>query len=370
MIKILFVLNGLGLAGAETYNVSLMNKFAQMGYHTDVCVLSDILNLASKVDRSINIFILKRSKRIDFKVIKELAKIIDLYNYDIVVSTSRIYMQLARCFTKKLPIIFYPIHSTLPSNRKEFFFNYLNFHTKTKREIFITSSDSQTDFLENFYNLGNGFFEQISNGIDTEFYCLPPPGFDKGAFLRNIGLDESDKIILMVAGYKPVKNHLIAVDAFNLLKHKYKNWNLIFVGNDHYNFMSGIQNYAKQISDNIIVINDVNNEKLLKYYWSADLFTLTSKSEAFPISALEAMATGLPCVLPDVGGIKDLIYSGVNGELTVRNSVLDISEKWEKVLMNLHNYSPIKIRDIVCTTYSINSSATQYLDIMRKYIKC
>jgi glycosyltransferase involved in cell wall biosynthesis len=56
-------------------------------------------------------------------------------------------------------------------------------------------------------------------------------------------------------------------------------------------------------------------EEVPRDYRKADVFVTTSVSDGTPVSVLEAMATGLPCIATRVGGIPEWITDGVNGIL-------------------------------------------------------
>ena len=56
------------------------------------------------------------------------------------------------------------------------------------------------------------------------------------------------------------------------------------------------------------------NEKY-SYFEKADIFIYPSYHEGMPMAILEAMASGLPIVATNVGGIPDLVQNGTNGIL-------------------------------------------------------
>jgi len=70
------------------------------------------------------------------------------------------------------------------------------------------------------------------------------------------------------------------------------------------------------IDNNVIFTGFVSDENLPLYYGSADLFVLPSRSgEGFPLTVLESMASGLPVIATNTGGIPEAIRNSVNGIL-------------------------------------------------------
>ena len=55
--------------------------------------------------------------------------------------------------------------------------------------------------------------------------------------------------------------------------------------------------------------------RLASAYASGDIFTFTGDKETFGNVVVEAMASGLPVLAPNSGGVTDLVIDGHNGHL-------------------------------------------------------
>ncbi len=92
------------------------------------------------------------------------------------------------------------------------------------------------------------------------------------------------------------------------------------------------------LNDKIIFHGYVKHSELLNHYRNADIFVRPSLNEGFGISFIEAMASGLPAIGTNVGGIIDIITHGKNGFLCKPNDPKCVARYIEKI------YSSEKIR--------------------------
>jgi glycosyltransferase involved in cell wall biosynthesis len=82
---------------------------------------------------------------------------------------------------------------------------------------------------------------------------------------------------------------------------------LVFVGDGPY------KGYLQQQLPEAIFPGFLRGGDLARAYASADIFAFPSKTETFGNAVLEAMASGLPVLVTDVGGPKDFVVDGENG---------------------------------------------------------
>lgn len=87
----------------------------------------------------------------------------------------------------------------------------------------------------------------------------------------------------------------------------------------------------------------VTNAEVLDFYKTnaVSLFVNFSTSEGIPVSIMEAMSFGIPCVVPDVGGVSELVNNKNGLLLDSSASIADLKAGICKVL-NSNNYLALR----------------------------
>lgn len=140
--------------------------------------------------------------------------------------------------------------------------------------------------------------EQIPNGIYTAAFDRPA----RGNAIPGIRKAGGDLWVGTLAGLRKVKNLLALVRAFARLPEP---WKLVIVGEGPEEAAIRAQAAALGLTDRVHLPGFVADPA--KFVGLFDIFALSSHSEQFPISVIEAMAAGLPIVAPAVGDIAHMV---------------------------------------------------------------
>lgn len=68
-----------------------------------------------------------------------------------------------------------------------------------------------------------------------------------------------------------------------------------------------------------------NSRELVRLYQHSDLFVLPTRADCYSLAAMEAMATGMPVVITDIGGISELVVHGETGYIIAPDSYEDLA---------------------------------------------
>ncbi len=127
----------------------------------------------------------------------------------------------------------------------------------------------------------------------------------KSDFTEEMGLDPQKPAILFVGNLVPQKGLKYLLQAKKMMKSPAE---LVIVGDGP--LMGELQETVKNEKTENVHFTGARRD-VDQIMPTADVFVLPSISEGFPITLLEAFASGLPAVATSVGGIKDLITSDV-----------------------------------------------------------
>jgi GalNAc-alpha-(1->4)-GalNAc-alpha-(1->3)-diNAcBac-PP-undecaprenol alpha-1,4-N-acetyl-D-galactosaminyltransferase len=124
--------------------------------------------------------------------------------------------------------------------------------------------------------------------------------------------------ILSVGRLSYQKNYSVLVDAFAAVAAKYRDWDLVIVGEGEERKQLEKRIARAGLSNRVFLPGTTTG--VADYYMSSHLFCLPSLWEGFPNALAEALAHGLPSVgFSDCAGVRDLIAPGQNGILAEGN---------------------------------------------------
>lgn len=130
---------------------------------------------------------------------------------------------------------------------------------------------------------------------------------------KDIPVLETDRLVVTVGPFKPQKNLLDFIRSAQIVLDRCKHVRFLVVGDGAGRTEMEAEIDRLQLSEKIILAgwrSDVPDLLAL-----ADVFCMTSLWEGLPMALVEAMAAGVPSVVNDVDGCKDVIQNGQTGFL-------------------------------------------------------
>ncbi|MAA75694.1 MAG: glycosyltransferase [Salinisphaeraceae bacterium] len=152
----------------------------------------------------------------------------------------------------------------------------------------------------------------IDNGITV--LAEQAKSDDARALRGTLGIADDALVFMCIANLLPKKNHALLIAAFDraLKQSAEADWHVVLVGQDATERARLEQLCREQGVEGRVHFYGAH-PRASELLPSADVFCLPSIQEGLPISLLEAMSAGLPCLVTDVGGMPDVIEQGVSG---------------------------------------------------------
>ena len=343
-MKILQVIDQLGLGGAERVCVNMANLLYRYGYDVKLVVFDQSGPLFDLIDEGVEVVILGRKKH-KFKAYRTLIK--EVNEADIV----HIHMRQNYKYVKKTllayrvkkKLILHDHFGKIAINKRIPTF----YKTWYRPDFYIGCSQLLYDWAKDIVGLDAETIFLVNN-----FVLQYPP---------KTKTDGPKKDLVMVGNLKPVKNHFFAVEIAKEL-----NMNLsIYCGPSESSYFKELKKKIANIgmSDQVEFIHGKTNvqEELHQYKYAL----LTSKSEGDPLVLIEFLSQGIPFLSYNVGESVKIIRK------YLPHAAQDTFDKkeWLENFDKLRNTTHEEVLNVFNKHYASKQFLDRYIDIYKKFMQ-
>ena len=367
-MRVLFVISGLGLGGAERQVVLLSKEMVARGHGVSIYTLNrETARLDELEGAGVEVLVDQKRKKLDLGVISRLRRHIRRWRPDLVhgfLYDGDIYARLAG-FGGGIPVL----NSERSDNYKLSVLQRLGYRvTSMLCDGVVANSHAGAEFAVRLHRASVDRAHVVWNGIDlaeVDARLARSPRPAEGIF-PGPGL----KRICMVGSIKPAKDYPLALRVVRCLADMDPSWRLICVGDE-------LAGATTEYKGQVLADRDrLQLEPFVKFVGhrrdvpeiisSCDVLLVTSLYEGFPNVVLEAMTCGTPVVSTDYSDVRRILPFPEQ----VVGSRIDM-EIAEAVVQCFARSAELKAaqRDWVNCNGTTRASASSLLAVYERYVR-
>jgi len=302
-VKILLVITGLGVGGAERLVTNLADHFATAGHEVVLAYFHGKPELRPDDPRVrlVNLH-MRRSPLGVMAALRRFRRIVREFRPDVVNSHlvhANILTRLLR-LVAPIPRLVSSAHNTNEQGRGRMLAYRL---TDRLADISTNVSNEAVEAFEHQDALRPGRMVAIHNGIDTTAFTFNPAARER---LRSrLGLDEAVSLLLAVGRLREQKDYPNLLRAFAGLEGGPVKPRLAIVGDGPLRGELEVMAKSLGVADRVHFLGVRHDVPALMA--ASDVFVLSSAWEGFGLVAAEAMACERPVVATDCGGVREVV---------------------------------------------------------------
>ena len=309
-LRVMFLVTSLPVGGAETLLVNLIRRMDRDQFAPELACLTDLGPLGEEMAHEVPTFHNLLASKYDLRIVLRLVELFKLREIDAVVTVGagdKMFWGRLCAYLAGVPVIASAIHSTgWPDS-----INWLNRQLTSITDRFIGVAAPHGRHLVEVEGFPPEKVTVIPNGIDTNRFVA---NAEARARLRGEwGIADTAPVCGIVAALRPEKDHALFLNAAAQVAKTCPQARFVIVGDGPERL--GIEALRSDLGLQDRVLLTGSRSDIPDLLAAMDVFALTSKNEASPVSILEAMSTGLPVIAPRVGSIPDAVDDGVHGRL-------------------------------------------------------
>lgn len=307
-MKVLYLLNHAGKAGTERYVETLIKYLggAQVEpyfAYNESGLLVERLEALGVPTRQLTM-----SSRFDRKAAKALAELCREWDIDLVhchYLREHYTALLAKSYNKKIRVV-YTNHFVLANNLVTRLSNRLLDHRQD--QMIAVCNKGREQLIQNGWS--GERIQVVFNGVDLEAWA------GEGSTLRaELGIPEGRFAMLCASRFAHDKGHAYLIRSLKRLTELTDvPFTMVLAGDGE--LLEPTRALAQELGLSDEQVKFIGFRKDIKnLYKGVDLYVNSSQHEALSFLIIEAMAAGLPCVITDMGGNRDILEGPEQGGL-------------------------------------------------------
>ena len=377
-MKILIIITKGDVGGAQMYVLNLARYIKANNVDVHIGLGEEGKFLKSELDKSqIKYTYFQSLKRThnplkNLYFISEIKKFLNKNNFDAVHfnSSNALFGAIGAKLTKNKPKTIFTLHglSLLDPNYEtskivktvyELLFKFLLCFIDEK--IFVCKDN--LEFAKKIKLVKNG--NLIYNGLDPQDLKFEPKEESRNFLSQKIDFKLNDNFVLGSIGRLAYqKNYKFLINIFpQILKIK-PNAILIIIGEGPER--EKYENLIKELNleKSVFLTGEIENAS--KYIKAFDLFVLPSRYEGLSITLIEMLFAGLPALISDVGGNREIVDNS-RLQLYYLNDEKDFLGKFKQIVKDKNLYNKIKEQNLKYSSdFVLENVFKKYLEIIKK----
>jgi len=359
--KILHFVISMVVGGAERLVYDMVRYPVFAGNRPIVCCMDTVGELGEKLlEEGYKVYCKGRRPGLDFEMITWLRNIIRQEKVDVVHAhqySPLFYAVPAALFAGRVKLV-YTEHGRFYPERSSWKRTLFNPLLAMGVDHLVSISEATAQAMATYDNLPLHRIKVIHNGINCSCMNLE---IDKRLKRQELGLSETCRVIGTAARLNSIKNIQMMFRVLKLVLQQVPDTCLVIAGQGEEEERLKTMASELGISERVKFIG--LRFDLPEVYKLFDVFLLTSLSEGISVTLLEAMASGVPAVVTDVGGNGEVVVEGETGFLVP----VDDDKKMAQLACDLlqHQENARKIGDAACKLVESQFSVKVMIDSYR-----
>jgi N-acetyl-alpha-D-glucosaminyl L-malate synthase BshA len=187
-----------------------------------------------------------------------------------------------------------------------------SYHAITK--FSIEKSDRITAVSDHLRNETFSAFGCAGCSVQVIHNFIDPDVYDRARYPNTLGMQGlgERRVLMHISNFRPVKRVTDVVRVFARVAREVPSV-LVMVGDGPDRVQAEEEAKRLGVDDSVFFLGKL--DAVAPLLAAADLFLLPSQSESFGLSALEALASGVPVIASRTGGLPEVVQDGVTGVL-------------------------------------------------------